>query len=175
MYLPRSRSAMSKRCLFLVLCVLLAGHATVERLSGQVVTGQVIDSTPSVTIVVSYRAGMTNQSRRACATLTARSGDIRQSIPAKDTVSVYVLPWHPKGIVFHWEVRPRSNLGGCPAGGGRAVGWAPVMSGSIDISGYGRDRGVCRGRPSRLPWAVERRSSVPVYIEPGHEFLLQCP
>ena len=166
MCLPRSRSAMAKRCPFLVLCVLLAGHAIVERLSGQVVTGQVIDSTSSVTIVVSYGAGKTNRSWRTCATLTARSGDISQSFGrnshVRDTVSVHVIPWHPEGIVFHWDVNPRSSIGGCPTGGRPAVFPSSIRGG-----------GNCRA--SRMPLAVERRSSGPVYIEPGHTFVLRCP
>ncbi len=152
MYLPRSRSATAKHCLFLVLCVLLAGHALVERLSGQVVTGQVIDSTSSVTIVVSYRARMTYQSRRTCASLTARSGDIVQSIGirlnihVRDTVTVHVVPWHPEGIVFYWQYLP------------------PRQPARSHLS------------PPRLHQTVTTGSrSMPVYIEPGHELLLHCP
>ena len=172
MYVPRSRSAMAKHCLFLVLCVLLAGHAIVERLSGQVVTGQVIDSTSSVTIVVSFKGYTGYQSRRTCATLTARSGDIRQSIGLKSTSDVrdtVTIPWHPEGIVFQWKVTRCSTVGHqrryIP--GYYDMNWNPVISGSTIVSTIARRRVNCG--PGR-----ERRS-MPVYIEPGHELLLHCP
>jgi hypothetical protein len=172
MDLPQSRSAMAKHCLFLVICVLLAGHAIVERLSGQVVTGQVIDSTSSVTIVVSYRARMTYQSRRTCASLTARSGDIVQSIGIRLNIHVrdtVTIPWHPEGIVFQWKVTRCSTVGHqrryIP--GYYDMNWNPVISGSTIVSTIARRRVNCG--PGR-----ERRS-MRVYIEPGHAFLLQCP
>ena len=175
MYLPRSRSAMAKRCPFLVLCVLLAGHAIAERLSGQVVTGQVIDSTSSVTIVVSYPAFMPLQSRRTCRTLTARSGDIRQSIPVKDTASVYVLPWHPEGIVFHWRVIRscrRSQRWYIPGYYDDSKGWyatVPAISGSTVV----RVRGNCGASSMSVP--TQEGRSRRFYIEPGHTFELRCP
>ncbi len=131
-----------------------------------------IDSTPSVTIVVSFKGYTGYQSRRTCATLTARSGDIRQSIGLKSTSDVrdtVTIPWHPEGIVFQWKVTRCSTVGHqrryIP--GYYDMNWNPVISGSTIVSTIARRRVNCG--PGR-----ERRS-MRVYIEPGHAFLLQCP